>query len=62
VIVGLLHEDIGHLGIFVSGKVAKKEHAQIVEVLKSIERCRRAVRDGDRRAKRRRGKPAARTR
>ncbi len=37
VIVGLLHEDIGHLGIFVSGKVAKKEHAQIVEVLKSIE-------------------------
>lgn len=26
-IVGLLHEDIGHLGIFVSGRVAKKEHA-----------------------------------
>ena len=37
VIVGLVHEDIGHLGIFVSGKVAKKEHAQIVSVLKSIE-------------------------
>ncbi|WP_238996089.1 DUF3141 domain-containing protein [Azotobacter chroococcum] len=37
VIVGLLHQDIGHLGIFVSGKVARKEHAQIVEVLKSIE-------------------------
>jgi len=37
VIVGLLHEDIGHLGIFVSGKVAKKEHAQFVSVLKSIE-------------------------
>ncbi|GGP18099.1 DUF3141 domain-containing protein [Silvimonas iriomotensis] len=36
-IVGLLHHDIGHLGIFVSGKVAKKEHAQIVEVLESIE-------------------------
>jgi pimeloyl-ACP methyl ester carboxylesterase len=36
-IVGLLHQDIGHLGIFVSGKVAKKEHAQIVSVLKSIE-------------------------
>ena len=32
-----MHEDIGHLGIFVSGKVAKKEHAQIVSVLKSIE-------------------------
>jgi len=37
VIVGLLHKNVGHLGIFVSGKVAKKEHAQIVSVLKSIE-------------------------
>src|SRR4029077_543201 len=37
VIVGLMHEDVGHLGIFVSGKVAKKEHAQIVSVLESIE-------------------------
>jgi pimeloyl-ACP methyl ester carboxylesterase len=37
VIVGLVHQDIGHLGIFVSGKVANKEHAQIVSVLKSIE-------------------------
>jgi len=37
VIVGLMHQDIGHLGIFVSGKVAKKEHAQIVSVLKTIE-------------------------
>jgi pimeloyl-ACP methyl ester carboxylesterase len=36
-IVGLLHKEIGHLGIFVSGKVAKKEHAQIVSVLKSVE-------------------------
>lgn len=36
-IVGLLHKDIGHLGIFVSGRVAKKEHTQIVSVLKSIE-------------------------
>ena len=36
-IVGLLHKEVGHLGIFVSGKVAKKEHAQIVSVLKSIE-------------------------
>ena len=33
-----VHEDIGHLGIFVSGKVATKEHAQIVSVLKTIER------------------------
>jgi pimeloyl-ACP methyl ester carboxylesterase len=37
VIVGLVHESIGHLGIFVAGKVAKKEHAQIVSALKSIE-------------------------
>jgi len=36
-IIGLLHEEIGHLGIFVSGKVAKKEHRQIVSVMKSIE-------------------------
>jgi pimeloyl-ACP methyl ester carboxylesterase len=37
VIVGLMHQDVGHLGIFVSGKVAKKEHAQIVSVLNEIE-------------------------
>src|SRR5262249_39044192 len=37
VIVGLLHQDIGPLCIFVSGRVAKKEHTQIVSVLKSIE-------------------------
>jgi hypothetical protein len=37
IIVGLLHKEIGHLGIFVSGRVAKKEHKQIVSVLKSIE-------------------------
>ncbi|MBV8271225.1 MAG: DUF3141 domain-containing protein [Cupriavidus sp.] len=37
VIVGMMHQSIGHLGIFVSGKVAQKEHAQIVSVLKSIE-------------------------
>lgn len=37
VIVGLTHRNIGHLGIFVSGMVAKKEHTQIVSVLKSIE-------------------------
>ncbi len=37
VIVGLLHRTVGHLGIFVSGQVAQKEHAQIVSVLESIE-------------------------
>jgi pimeloyl-ACP methyl ester carboxylesterase len=40
VIVGLLHPDVGHLGIFVSGRVAKKEHAQIAEVLKYVETLR----------------------
>jgi pimeloyl-ACP methyl ester carboxylesterase len=38
VIVGLVQREIGHLGIFVSGKVAKKEHTQIVSVLQTIER------------------------
>ena len=37
VIVGLMHESVGHLGIFVSGKVAKKEYTQIVSVLQSVE-------------------------
>jgi hypothetical protein len=37
VIVGLMHENVGHLGIFVSGKVAKREGAQIAAVLESIE-------------------------
>ena len=37
VIVALMQENVGHLGIFVSGKVARKEGAQIASVLKSIE-------------------------
>lgn len=37
VIVGLMHQNVGHLGIFVSGKVARKEGVQIASVLKSIE-------------------------
>lgn len=40
VIVALLHEDIGHLGIFVSGRVAQKEHTEITEALDFIERLR----------------------
>ncbi|HEX5767239.1 MAG TPA: DUF3141 domain-containing protein [Burkholderiales bacterium] len=40
VIVGLMHEEVGHLGIFVSGKVAQKEYTQIVSVMKSIEMLR----------------------
>ena len=51
VIVGLFHEDVGHLGIFVSGRVAKKEHAQIVEVLEAYRvAATGAVSDGDHRA------------
>src|SRR5262249_4597152 len=37
-IVYVLHEDIGHLGIFVGGNIAKKEHDQIVNSLDVIER------------------------
>jgi len=37
VIVYMLHENIGHLGIFVSGKVARKEHKQIIGSYDMIE-------------------------
>jgi len=36
-IVYLLHHDIGHLGIFVSGRVAQREHSEIVQGLDLIE-------------------------
>jgi hypothetical protein len=36
-IVYILHQDIGHLGIFVSGRVAQREHAEIVQTLDVIE-------------------------
>jgi len=36
-IVYLVHDDIGHLGIFVSGKVANKEHTEIANTLDMIE-------------------------
>ena len=36
-IVYLVHEEIGHLGIFVSGKVANKEHTEIANTLDMIE-------------------------
>jgi poly(3-hydroxyalkanoate) synthetase len=38
VIVYTLHKDIGHLGIFVSGSVAKKEHSAIVGTLEFVDR------------------------
>ncbi|MCK9909034.1 DUF3141 domain-containing protein [Microbacteriaceae bacterium K1510] len=37
VIVGLMHQSVGHLGIFVSGAVAKREHSQIVDLVEYIE-------------------------
>jgi len=37
IIIGLMDQEAGHLGVFVSGKVAKKQHAQIVNVLEMIE-------------------------
>ncbi|BCL77030.1 hypothetical protein JHS3_27660 [Jeongeupia sp. HS-3] len=37
VVVGLEHKTTGHLGIFVSAKIALKEHAKIVELLEVIE-------------------------
>ena len=37
VIVGLMQENVGHLGIFVSSKVARKEYQQIVLVMKAVE-------------------------
>ncbi len=40
VIVGLLAEDVGHLGIFVSGQVAKKQHTEIIEALDYLEMLR----------------------
>ncbi len=36
-IVYNVHHDIGHLGIFVSGKIAKREHSEIIDNLDLIE-------------------------
>ena len=37
IIVYMVHEDIGHLGIFVSGRVAAKEHREIISCLEMVE-------------------------
>lgn len=37
VIIGLMHKSVGHLGIFVSGQVAKREHTQIVDLVEYLE-------------------------
>lgn len=36
-IVYMIHEEVGHLGIFVSSSVAKKEHSEMSSTLKTIE-------------------------
>ena len=36
-IVYMVHEEIGHLGIFVSSKIAKKEHLEVASTMKTIE-------------------------
>jgi pimeloyl-ACP methyl ester carboxylesterase len=36
VIIGLMHKSIGHLGLFVSGQVARKEHSEIAKLLEYI--------------------------
>src|SRR4029078_8679049 len=37
VIGGVMHKSFGHLGIFVWGAVAKREHTQIVDLIEYIE-------------------------
>ncbi len=36
-IIYMLHDTIGHLGIFVSGEVARKEHAEVIRTLEMVE-------------------------
>lgn len=36
-IIYMIHEKVGHLGIFVSSSVAKKEHTEVVSTMKTIE-------------------------
>jgi len=36
-IVYMVHEEVGHLGIFVSSKIANKEHSEVASTLKTIE-------------------------
>ncbi len=36
-IIYMVHEKVGHLGIFVSSSIAKKEHAEVTSTMKTIE-------------------------
>ena len=53
-----MQEEVGHLGIFVSGKVAKKEERRSRRCSSRSRRCLRAVRDGNRGKEGRNGKPS----
>ena len=58
-IIYMVHDKVGHLGIFVSSSVAKKEHTEVTSTLKMIEALgARALRDDHRRADRRRSRCA----
>ena len=58
-IIYMVHDKVGHLGIFVSSSIAKKEHAEVASTMKTIEALRaRPLRDDDRRADRRRRRRA----
>ncbi len=36
-IIFMIHEEVGHLGIFVSSKIAKKEHTEVTSTMRTIE-------------------------
>ncbi|MEL6336073.1 MAG: DUF3141 domain-containing protein [Pseudomonadota bacterium] len=36
-IIYMVHQEVGHLGIFVSSKIAKKEHTEVASTMKTIE-------------------------
>jgi pimeloyl-ACP methyl ester carboxylesterase len=36
-IIYMVHENVGHLGIFVSSSIAKKEHSEVTSTMKTIE-------------------------
>jgi len=36
-IIYMVHEEVGHLGIFVSGRIATREHTEIASILETIE-------------------------
>ncbi len=45
-IIYRVHEKVGHLGIFVSSSIAKKEHTQVTSTLKAIEALEGALAQG----------------